>query len=622
MRNLSVVMLSVLFVLLFGRVHAQQHNCINSYNPWYYTGERRVPTSCNLENLNCPISWKSGIPEGSETAIPLIYERFLTCHESSSLCGYVPIDPKSGEVLGQSGVTIGTGVDLGSKSWISFSSLPSALVDQLRPYFGLKGNLAACAAIERPLKLTLGEVNMLTDAAKNDAVNTVSKKYDNDKDPSALPFTSIPRGIRTAIVSVWYQFGFPTAQSDFWSLVTKNDWRNAIRELRNFYKNPQNQEREDLVRRNNEADIIEAALLQCDHSVDLVFLLDESGSVSPTGFNQSLAFVKNVIKAFPDKKLSGKDGTRFGLSTFSENYVSRFYLSSYNKKSRYLSAISSVSFAAGGKTYLGQALEKILTDQFTEARGLRPEVDGLPRILIVLTDGRSHDSVSIPAQNVRDENIVVYAIGVANYNLQQLENIASSVSQVYTLSSFSELEKFVSTITSSTCYEPRPAPLDETIITNVAENSYRYFKYSFEASSNLMINIIDLYGSTFFYASRTNPHPYRYDYDIAFEFSEQKNKQIVISGRKHETHTKVKRSTDNELTEIYVSLTSHTNLASFTIVGSECNPLICTEGTNVPRPSPNILHPTPTSSARVVSATKFMVVSFVMLKILLGTFDI
>ena len=130
----------LIFVLVFGCAHGQ-HKCINSYDPSYHSGERHVPTSCQLETLNCPASWKSEIPQGSETAIPSIYEKFLTCHESSSLCGYVPIDPKSGEALAQRGVTIGTGVDLGHKS---FSSLSSDLVAQLRPYDGLKGNLYSC----------------------------------------------------------------------------------------------------------------------------------------------------------------------------------------------------------------------------------------------------------------------------------------------------------------------------------------------------------------------------------------------------------------------------------------------------------------------------------------------
>ena len=136
-----------------GSISAEQYQCINEYQPSDYKGKVRVPTNCKLEKLDCPRSWKSGIPEGGETESPMIYQKFLTCHEGFTLCGYVPIDPKSGVVLGQSGVTVGGGVDLGSKSRASFPYLSSALVDKVEPYFALKQNFAACAAIERPLLL-------------------------------------------------------------------------------------------------------------------------------------------------------------------------------------------------------------------------------------------------------------------------------------------------------------------------------------------------------------------------------------------------------------------------------------------------------------------------------------
>ena len=96
---------------------------------------------------------------------------------------------------------------------------------------------------------------------------------------------------------------------------------------------------------------------------------------------------------------------------------------------------------------------------------------------------------------------------------------------------------------------------------------------------NLEINVFDLLGSTLVYASRTNPHPYKYDNDIAFDLSQQKNKIIVISARL--PNPVVKRSTDDGSTrQIYVSVTSDTDSASFTIEGNECDPLNCTEGTN------------------------------------------
>ena len=242
--------------------------------------------------------------------------------------------------------------------------------------------------IERPLLLISAEAGVLTDAITDDMVSKVSSVYDADKAQKALAFSSLPRGIRTAIVSVWYQFGYPDAYPDypkFWNFVTKNDWKGAVKELRNFYSNPSAQAPGDLRRRNNEADIIEATLEKCSRSVDLVFLLDESGSVTRESFIESLDFVKNVINAFPDDKLKGTDGTRFGLSTFNNSYTPHFYLSSFTNRYGYLAAVDGVKRSSGG-TNLGSALNRILYDQFRENRGLRPEVDGLPRILIVLTE--------------------------------------------------------------------------------------------------------------------------------------------------------------------------------------------------------------------------------------------
>ena len=636
-RNLIFLVL----VLVVGTVSAVPYNCTKSYEPSVYVGQSRVPSNCIVEQLNCKTSWKSGIPKGSETSAPMIYQTFLSCHEGLTLCGYVPINTETGEVLGQSGVTIGAGVDLGNKTRTSFPTAPSTIVDKLESYFGLKGNLAACAAIEQPLTLTTAEAHTVTDDITSVVVDKVAKQYDNDKDTKALAFTSIPRGIRTAIVSVWYQLGCTQASSKFWNFVTKNNWGKAIKELRNFYTTPEKQARGDLQRRNNEADIMEATLVKCNRSLDVVFLIDESGSVGSAHFNESLDFVKNMTRAFPSDKLSRQDGTRFGLSTFGTTYRAHFYLSNYTTQSDYLSAISHVSYR-DGNTYLGQALGLILKDQFNEERGLRPEVYGIPRILIVLTDGKSHDSVSIPAKKIRDENIVIYAIGIANYRLAQLQEIASSESHVYELSTFSELDIFISTLTSSTCYEPRPVSLNETVITNVAKDTYEYFTYEINESANLEINVIDLSGSTIVYASRTNPHPYKYDNDIVFNLSNQKNKVIVMSGRIPVPNTKVKRSTDDERTQrIYVSVTSDTESASFQIEANECDPSNCTEGTNemstVPPPttlvstnqpnttqSPTTATPTttPSSSDPCATAAKSMLVSIAMLMMVFELRDI
>ena len=196
-----------------------------------------------------------------------------------------------------------------------------------------------------------------------------------------------------------------------------------MNELRTFYSNPGDQARGDLRRRNHEADIIEAALSRCTSSVDLVFLLDESGSLGVSNFQKSLDFVRRLIGSFPEENLRGENGTRFGLSTFSSGYSAEFHMYNYKNQLGYSSAITRVCYSAGS-TQLGFALGRVLTDQFSEERGLRPKADGLPRILVVLTDGKSYDNVSTPAKTVRDNEITIYAVGVASYDLEQLKETA------------------------------------------------------------------------------------------------------------------------------------------------------------------------------------------------------
>ena len=563
-------------------IQAAPYECQNEYTPGKYIGEIKVPTNCFTSTPSyCPLDWKHGIPNGISKSKPLIYPEFITCHEGLSVCGYVPIDPKNGTVTGNSGVTIGAGVDLGSKSrsYRGFnSSLASSLVDKLEPYFGLLKDFAACAAIEEPLLLSTNETTQLTNVMKEYIVESVEKRYNEDKERNALEFSSLPRGIRTAIVSVRFQFGFPKAYPKFWNFVKKNDWKKAIKELRNFYNDTAKQQKGDLKRRNNEADIIEATLIECNRSVDAVFLLDESGSVSLQSFSESLDFVKNITRAFSDEKLRGKDGTRFGLSTFSTGYTAHFYLSAYTSRAEYETAINNVVQQNGG-TYLGDALERILSDQFIEERGLRGENEGVLRVLIVLTDGKSYDAVEAPAQLVRDENIVIYAIGIGNYNETQLKAVASSDSHVYTLSQFSELETFIANLIAATCNEPQPVSLGNTIRATATKNQYQYFRYSVDEDLNLELNVQDFIGETLVFASRSNPHPYKYDNDIIFETSSQKKKVLIISPKA--PVVKRNRSTESEgMLPIYVSVLANTETASFTIKGTTCNPLNCTEGTN------------------------------------------
>ncbi len=560
---------------ILGTAACAPYQCTNSYTPSDYIGNTRVPTDCALKDLECPRSWKSGVPQGSSTAKPLIDIKFVECHEGFLCCGYVPISSNTGDVLGHSGVTIGAGVDLGSKNASSLTAIgvSSGIVGQLEPYFGLAGNNAACAAIKLPLRMTCTDAQVLTEAVKNAIVAQVKQRYDLDRAINAKSFSSLPRGIRTAVADVWFQFGSPPAFPTFWNYVTVNDWENAVKELRNFYGPGANPPSGDLKRRNNEADIIEAALGTCDRSADVVFLVDESGSVSSPDFTLSLTFVRNVIDAFSDELLADESGTRFGLSVFDSSYSHEFGLSEYSSKSEYFAALESV-YQSGGGTRLGNALTEVLSDQFTLQNGLRPVNLGFPRVLVVMTDGQSSDEVFTPAEKIRSENIVIYAIGIGNYNAYQLSPVASSPDHLSFLGDFTDLSEFAATLTASTCYEPQPLPLEEEVSGEVEKDELQYYTYSVAPNASLMVEINDKTGSTLAYASRSNPHPYVYDSDFGFSSASQSKKIIVISPDSESTKRQVTTH------PIFISIAGASEGTTYTLVGSECDPTECQEGTN------------------------------------------
>ena len=446
----------------------------------------------------------------------------------------------------------------------------------MQPYLGLRQELAACAAIERPLTLFSNEALTLTNAVKNHVIKEVEKRYNFDRSPGSDPFISLERGIRTAMVSLWYQLGRPEAYPEFWKYATQNDWERAVTSLRNFYKSPVGQRVEDLRRRNDEADIIEATLNKCSRSLDAVILLDESGSVTDQNFKESLQFVINITKAFSSKKLRDAQGTRVALSTFSYMYTAHFHLSSHNSHSQYQAAVDGIR-KHGGTTSLGYALTRV-SDQFSEANGLRNERYGIPRVLIVITDGKSHDSVVIPAHRLREKNIVIYTVAIGHVDMPQLVEVASSRGHIYNLRTFVELDTFISTLTAATCNEPQPVNLRRRVEMTSPKAKFQYFVYKAKPKSKLEIQVNDIKGQTFLYVSRRNPHPYRHDNDFGFVHSVQKRKVVVIALR-NRTNNVVKRSvTDDGLERVYVSVLANTRNARFTIEAKTCED--CEEGTN------------------------------------------
>ena len=145
--------------------------------------------------------------------------------------GYVPA--KNGVALGVSGVTIGTGVDLGQQTGAGLMDMgvPHAVVKKLLPYIGLKKAAAQDALRRQPLVLTAEEVAALDDAVIRRYVRDIEARY--NKNFPHLPFADIPREAQAVVVSILYQRGLSSPKNfpQTWNALQVGDWKDAARRL-------------------------------------------------------------------------------------------------------------------------------------------------------------------------------------------------------------------------------------------------------------------------------------------------------------------------------------------------------------------------------------------------------
>ena len=100
---------------------------------------------------------------------------------------------------------------------------------------------------------------------------------------------------------------------------------------------------------------------------------------------------------------------------------------------------------------------RLRTDVFTAEGGARSTDVAIPRVAVVITDGRSNinASLTIPsALAVREEGATVYSIGVgSNIDMEELQAIASSPENVRLIDNFDvqEFQGLRSRITADAC---------------------------------------------------------------------------------------------------------------------------------------------------------------------------
>lgn len=187
----------------------------------------------------------------------------------------------------------------------------------------------------------------------------------------------------------------------------------------------------------------------CRVDIDLVWVLDQSGSVGRRNHALALNFISEVHSFFE----ISRNHTRVGMVTFSTSSRVEFDLLSASNSQELEELVDDVRYRGG---YTATALALFLTKQLFSANttGVRPLSAGVPRVAVLLTDGKSnlYSLGSIP-QDLKDSGVVVYSVGIGNIELNELLDISSDPDQlyVYLLESYTDAARFVDLMGATLC---------------------------------------------------------------------------------------------------------------------------------------------------------------------------
>jgi GH24 family phage-related lysozyme (muramidase) len=173
---------------------------------------------------------------------------FLLKHEANKTDMYVPVctlkstknkgnkfcyQKVVGSVIGNSGPTIGTGLDLGQQDEKSLQKmhLPDDLIKKLTPYLKLRKQAAKDFVEKNPLSLNSQQTRIINEKVKASYIDKLRTRYNSN---SKTDFFDLPAEAQTAVFSFYYNAGWDNEidfHSTFYKACAKQDWKEASRIL-------------------------------------------------------------------------------------------------------------------------------------------------------------------------------------------------------------------------------------------------------------------------------------------------------------------------------------------------------------------------------------------------------
>lgn len=170
---------------------------------------------------------------------------------------------------------------------------------------------------------------------------------------------------------------------------------------------------------------------QAQGSADIIFLIDGSNSTGSVDFATVRDFLVHLLERLP----VGAEQVRVGVVQYSDEPRTEFSLDTHPTRAQVLQAVRAVGFAGGELANLGLALDFVVENHFSRARGSRAQ-EGVPQVLVLVSAQPSSDSVDEGVVALKQAGVFVFGLGARAASRAELQRVASTESLVFTAPEF------------------------------------------------------------------------------------------------------------------------------------------------------------------------------------------
>ncbi len=157
---------------------------------------------------------------------------------------------------------------------------------------------------------------------------------------------------------------------------------------------------------------------------------------------------------------------RVSVVQYSRDAEVQFYLNSYTTKEDVLDRVRGIRHKGGRPLNTGAALQYVRDNVFTASSGSR-RLERVPQMLVLLSGGKSSDSVDAAASSLKELGVLTFGIGSRGSDSRELQRISYDSNYALTVSDFSELPKVQEQLLASVQAVPIPITTTSPTVTGM-----------------------------------------------------------------------------------------------------------------------------------------------------------